>query len=199
MRETGVYTRLFVGLVSPLAFLRLNPPLMALLGLVFCFLFCFCGEMIFYGGGCTVVRNRLGIPLLCKVERKFSNSAAVCTVVRTLRLPKVVEWGRMFRDHFRIDLPSSMQARRVNGWDGLSRLLRTALSAPLHEPSSVNRVACTVPQGMPSQGTLPGLPMRPMSLPPPGMPPHSSQHPRPPLSMLRLLHALLCCRRLDLR
>ena len=37
MRETGVYTRLFVGLVSPLASLRLNPPLMALRGLVFCF------------------------------------------------------------------------------------------------------------------------------------------------------------------
>ena len=42
MRETGVYTRLFVGLVSPLAFLRLNPPLMALLGLVFCFFVLFC-------------------------------------------------------------------------------------------------------------------------------------------------------------
>ena len=39
MRETGVYTRLFAGLVSPLAFLRLNPPLMALHGLVFCFVF----------------------------------------------------------------------------------------------------------------------------------------------------------------
>ena len=37
MRETGVNTRLFAGLVSRLAFLRLNPPLMALLGLVFCF------------------------------------------------------------------------------------------------------------------------------------------------------------------
>ena len=35
-----MYTRLFVGLVSPLAFVRLNPPLMALLGLDFCFLFC---------------------------------------------------------------------------------------------------------------------------------------------------------------
>ena len=37
MRETGVNTRLFAGLVSPLAFLRLTPPLMALLGFVFCF------------------------------------------------------------------------------------------------------------------------------------------------------------------
>ena len=90
----------------------------------------------------------------------------------------------MCRDHSRIYLPSNMQARRVNGLGWTEPSARTALSAPLHEPSSVNRVACTVPQGMPSQGTLPGLPMRPMSLPPPGMPPHSSQHPRPPLSML---------------
>ena len=105
----------------------------------------------------------------------------------TVRLPKVVEWGRMCRDHSRIYLPSNMQARRVNGLGWTEPSAPTALSAPLHEPSSVNRVACTVPQGMPSQGTLPGLPMRPMSLPPPGMPPHSSQHPRPPLSMLRHL------------
>ena len=72
MRETGVYTRLFVGLVSPLAFLRLNPPLMALLGLVFCMLATKQADWGIYGFlDFTANLAILGNPLVNRVNPDF--------------------------------------------------------------------------------------------------------------------------------
>ena len=110
MRETGVYTRLFVGLVSPLAFLRLNPPLMALLGLVFCFVLQHSHDVEMYhtmyvivtltltlsdSRGCVTVKHFFALKRIDICEFSFL-MVAVCTSRCALKR-RFDDVGRMIR------------------------------------------------------------------------------------------------------